>query len=129
MSSYKSPDLTERRNSAAAAKKAMLERHRAALQDPEIEKRRAERTAINEARVARLAEREVAKKLHEAELARQAAEAAERALEAEREAQRLAVLQAAEQAERDAAIEAEKKAERDARYAARKAAKKARRAG
>jgi hypothetical protein len=138
--SYKVPDLQERQSNAIAARKAMLEKFRAAAQDPEVEKRRAARVALHEARLVRIAEREAAKKAHQAEIERQAAEARERALQAERdaaeraakaqrEAEQLAAMLAAEEAERAAALAAEQKAARDARYAARKAAKKVRRRG
>ena len=127
--SYKYPDLQDRLKSSATAKSAMLEKLRAAANDPEREKRDAERMAIAEARAVRLAEREAAKKVQEAELARQAAIAAEAALQAQREAEQLEVVRLAEEADRQVALEAEQKAARDARYAARKAAKKVRRRG
>ena len=57
MSSFRSPDLLERRNNAATVKKAMLEKFRAARQDPALERQRLKRIAVNEARVARPAER------------------------------------------------------------------------
>src|SRR3954469_23241372 len=114
MSSFRSPDLLERRNNAATVKKVMLEKFRATSQDPSVEQQRLKRVAVNEARVARAAERETAKKAREAELAAQA----------EREAEKAEALAKAEAAERGAALAAEQKAERDARYAARKAAKK-----
>src|SRR5664280_31952 len=100
MPHFRSPDVLERRNSAASIKKAMLEKFRAASQDPALEQQRLNRIAVNEARAGRMAEREAAKKLREAEVA-----------------------------ERAVALAAEQKAERDARYAARKAAKKVRRRG
>src|SRR6478736_4846194 len=107
MSSFRSPDLQERRNNAATVKKVMLEKFRATRQDPAFEQQRLKRVAVNEARAARAAEREATKKVRKAELAAQAARAAELA----------------------AALATEQKAERDARYAARKAAKKIRRRG
>jgi hypothetical protein len=129
MSSFKYPDLQTRQSSAAAARKAMLERFRAAAEDPAVAEREAARIAVNHARLARMAEREAAKKAREAELAAQAARAAELALQAEREAEEARARLAAEEAERKVALEAEQKAARDARYAARKAAKKERRRG
>src|ERR1700734_1984894 len=69
MSSFRDPDIQERRSSAAAARKAMLEKYRAASEDPAVAERHAARVAVNEARLARLAEREAAKKVREAELA------------------------------------------------------------
>ena len=129
MSSFSSPDLLERRNNAATVKKVMLEKFRATRQDPAFEQQRLNRIAVNEARVARGAERETAKKAREAGLAAQAARDAELASQAQREAEKAAALAKAEVVERDAALAAEQKAERDARYAARKAAKKIRRRG
>jgi hypothetical protein len=129
MSSYKGPDPQQRQNEAVAAKKAMLEKFRAASEDPAVADRRATRVAVNEARLARMAEREVAKKARMAELAEQAARAAELVLQAEREAEKAEALIAAEKLEREALLETEQKAARDARYAARKAAKKERRRG
>jgi hypothetical protein len=82
MSSFKYPDLSERQSSAAAAKKAMFEKFKAAAQDPTADERRKERAAIHEARLARQAEREAARKQHEAELAAQAAREAELAAQA-----------------------------------------------
>ncbi len=129
MSSFRSPDLLERRNNAATVKKVMLEKFRAARQDPVVEQQSLKIIAVHEARVARAAEREIAKKAREAELAAQAASDAELAAQAQREAERAEALARAEAAERDVALAAEQKAERDARYAARKAAKKIRRRG
>jgi hypothetical protein len=129
MSNFRSPDVLERRNNAAAVKKAMLEKFKAAAQDPALEQQRLNRIAINQARDVRAAEREAARKVQEAEQAKQAALAAERAAQAQREKEAAEALLAAEAAERETAVEAEKKSERDARYAARKAAKKVRRRG
>ena len=77
MSSFRSPDLLERRNDAAAVKEVMLEKFRATRQDPAIEQRRLIRIAVNEARASRVAEREAAKKARDPELAAQAARADE----------------------------------------------------
>jgi hypothetical protein len=129
MSNFRSPDVLERRNNAAIVKKAMLEKFRAASQDPALEEQRLNRIATNEARARRMAERGAAKKVREAELATEAALATERAALAQREADKLEALAAAEKADQAAALAAEQKAERDARYAARKAAKKVRRRG
>ncbi len=84
---------------------------------------------MNEARGARAAEREAAKKVRAAELAVHAAHAAELAAQRQREAGKAEALAKNEAAERDAALAAEQKAARDARYAARKAAIKIRRRG
>jgi uncharacterized protein DUF6481 len=126
---YRTPDLNDRQNAAAAAKKQMLERFRAASQDPSLTEKLAERAKINAAREARMAEREVARKARDAELAAQAAREAELAAQAQREAEQLAALAKEEELQRQMALEAEQKAARDARYAARKAAKKVRRRG
>ena len=63
MSYFQSPDLHERQKNAAAIKKAMLEKFRAASQDPALEQQRLKRIAVNEARDARMAERKAAKKV------------------------------------------------------------------
>ena len=128
--SFRVPDVLERRNNAAAVKKAMLDKFRAVTQDPVlVEQQRLKRSAINEARDARMAEREAARKVREAELAAQAAREAEIAAQAQREREAAEALVKAEEAERALALAAEQKAARDARYAARKAAKKLRRRG
>ena len=108
MTAYKDKDFGERLSTAAAARKATLEKFRAkpGPDDPAVAERRAARQALVVAREARLAEREAARK-------------AEKAREAAREEE--AARQAAEQTDRDVALEAERKAARDARYAARKA--------
>jgi multidrug efflux pump subunit AcrA (membrane-fusion protein) len=129
MSSFGSPGPLERRNNAATVKKAMLEKFRAARLDPAFEQQRLKRITLNEARAARTAEREAAKKARAVELAAQAARAAELAAQAQREAEKAEALAKARAAERDAALVAEQKGERDARYAARKAAKKSGGAG
>ena len=59
--SFKYPDLQERQTAAAAAKKAMLEKFRAAATDPRLAEKAAERIAIDEARKNRMAERAAAK--------------------------------------------------------------------
>jgi len=122
MSAFKENDLKERLNTAAEAKRAMLERFRAkpAADDPAVIEREEARKALAAARETRVAERKTAK---EAEAARLAAEQAEREAQAARQAADAAVREVtlkAEQEERDAALEAERKAARDARYAARK---------
>jgi hypothetical protein len=128
--SFRVPDVLERRNNAAAVKKAMLEKFRAVTQDPVLaEQQRLKRIAINEARAVRMAEREAARKVREAELAAQAAREAEIAAQEQREREAAEALAKAEEAERALALAAEQKAARDARYAARKAAKKLRRRG
>jgi hypothetical protein len=129
MRSYKEPDHHQRQGAGVAAKKAELEKFRAASDDPALADRHAARAAVNKARLLRIAEREAAKVAREAELVAQAAHAAELASQAQREAERMEALIAADEAERQALLEVEQKAARDARYAARKAAKKERRRG
>ena len=126
---FKHPKLEDRRSAADAAKKAMLEKFRAALQDPGREEQRAKRLDIHNARLVRVAERETATKAAQAKLAAQAARESELAAQAVRKAEEASTRVAAEEGERAAARKAEQKAERDARYAARKAAKKVRRRG
>jgi hypothetical protein len=125
------PDLQERLRESTEAKKALLDKFRAAPgpDDPAVAARRAEREAIVAARAARMAEREAARRAREEALAEEARIAAELQAQAEREAAEAAARAAAEEAERAAAEAAAQKAARDARYAARKAAKKARRKG
>lgn len=133
MSQFRSPDAFERRNNAAAVKKAMLEKFRSATQDPDLELKRQQRLAIAEARDARLAkreaEREAERKVRAAEEARLAAIEAERQAKLQKEAEELAALEAADKAAANEALLAEQKAKRDARYAARKAAKKNKKRG
>jgi hypothetical protein len=129
MSGFQYPDYQQRQNTAAIAKQAMLQKFQAASEDPEVVRRHAARVAMNEARLARIAAREVAKRAREAELAEQAARDAELAAQAQREAEEAEARLVAERAEQDILLKAEQKAARDARYAARKAAKKERRKG
>ncbi len=51
---FQNPDLQERQQASAAAKKAMLEKFRAAANDPAIAEKQAARAAIHEARLALL---------------------------------------------------------------------------
>jgi hypothetical protein len=126
---FKYPELQDRQKAAAAAKKALLEKFKAAANDPSIAEKQAARTAINDARLVRAAERETAKKAREAELAAQAAREAERDAQAKREAEEAAARAEREKADAAELLAMQQKAERDARYAARKAAKKERRRG
>ena len=104
--------FADRRDRAAEAKKALLERFgtRPDPNDPAIQARAAQRQAAQEARDKRAAERQVARAAAEQAAAEQAVIDA-----AAREAE------AAAKIERDAAKLIEQKALRDARYAARKA--------
>ena len=126
MARFKDNDISERRETAGAAKKAMLERFRArpAKDDPATLERQAARLATSQAREARVkaraeAERAEAERLAaeqkaaEAEAARLAVEAAERA-----------AIERRAEADRAVALLAEQKAARDARYATRKARKR-----
>src|ERR1700722_15849826 len=98
MSNYKEPDLEERQSTAAEAKKRMLEKFRAVSEDPALAKRQAARVAVNEARLARIAQREAAKRLQEVELAEQTARNAALALQAQQEAEKIEALMSAEKA-------------------------------
>jgi hypothetical protein len=122
MRSFKDKTLSERLADKAAAKQAQLRKmkERPGPDDPAVLARVAERKAIAEARAERaVAKAAAAEQARIEQLAREAAEAAERVLEAQRAEQ--AEL---ERIEQEAAVEAEKKRARDLRYAARKAAKK-----
>ncbi len=119
MSAFKGAGFNDRRDAAANAKKALLEKFKArpAIDDPAMLERQAELKAISDAREVRAAERA---KTKEADLARQRVEE-EAAL---REQERLAAEQEVLRLEglaREEAIKAERKAARDAKYAARKA--------
>ncbi|WP_240476702.1 DUF6481 family protein [Geminicoccus roseus] len=117
----KSVNFSDRANSSAEAKKALLERFRAkaTANDPAAAERQAERVAIARAREARKAERDAAKRELQAQ---QEAEKARR--EAEIEAEKAAAAAEAElEAQRAVELAAAQKAARDARYAARKARK------
>jgi len=129
MSAYKEPAWEQRLSAAEKAKAKMLQKFRAASEDPAVAKRHAARVAVNQARLTRITEREAAKRAEQTRLAEQAARNAELALLAQREAEEKQALMAAERAAREAELEAEQKAARDARYAARKEAKKIRRRG
>jgi hypothetical protein len=112
MSSFQDPNYQQRQSAAAAAKQAMLQKFRAASEDPEVARRHAARVAMNEARLVRMAEREAAKRAREAELTAQAARATELAAQAQREAEEAEALLAAQSAERAILLQAEQKAAR-----------------
>ena len=118
MKGYREKSFGDRMNTAAAARKATLQRVLAkpGADDPAVIEQKAARAAIVAAREVRLAARH-AEKLAAEERERAAAE--ERAIQ-ERKA---AAEKAAQDAIRAAALAAEQKAARDARYAARKARK------
>jgi hypothetical protein len=108
---FRDPTFLDRANASAAAKRALLERHKAAPKpDP------AEAAAANARRLAREAEAAAARE--QANAARKAAAlAAEQAAAAEAQA----AADAAKAAQPKVPTQAELKAARDARYAARKA--------
>jgi hypothetical protein len=118
---FKGSKYEDRRDAAAEAKKALIERFKARppADDPAVLARAAERKAIQEAREIRAAERA---RLKAEDDARRALEDTAR-LAAEAAAAEEAEKRAAELAARDEAIRAERKAARDAKYAARKARK------
>jgi hypothetical protein len=116
MAGFKQPDFIERQETAAKARKVVLEKFRAKIADPALAKRLT-------ARAARAAE---IKTTREIERAEKKAREAERARQAERDAAIEAERAKAESAERERASQAEQKAARDARYAARKSRSKRR---
>ena len=83
LTAYKDKDFGERLSTAAAARKATLERFRAkpGPDDPAVAERRAARQALVVAREARLAEREAARKVEKAREAAREEEAARQAAE------------------------------------------------
>jgi Family of unknown function (DUF6481) len=113
MSGFKQPDLVERQDTAAKAKKMALEKFRASAANPALAERQTARTATAKARRA-------ARSVREMEKVEKKARDAERVEQAEREAGIQAAHAAAESARREVALQAEQKAARDARYAARK---------
>jgi len=115
MKAYKEKNLTERMQTSAQAKQALLEKFKArpGPDDPAVKARQAERQAISAAREKRAREREAQRLRDEQELAaRKEREEAEKAAAKERELQEFIEL------------EAQQKALRDAKYAARKKRKK-----
>ena len=117
MTGFKQPDLIERQEAAAKAKKAALEKFRAKAADPAL----AERL---QARTVGAAERKALATIRDAERAEKKARDAERAQQAARDAAAAAEREAAERAQREEKLQAEQKAARDDRYAARKARSK-----
>lgn len=118
---FKGSKYEDRREAAADAKKALIERFKARppADDPAVLARAAERKAIQEAREIRTVERA---RLKAEDDVRRAMEDTARHV-AEAAAAEEAATRAAEQTARDEAIRAERKAARDAKYAARKARK------
>jgi hypothetical protein len=119
MSGFKQPNLVERQEAAAKAKKAALEKFRAKAADPALAERLTARTTS-------AADRKAVKNTRDIEKAEKKAQDAERAQQAERDAAMQAERAKAESAQRELALEAERKAARDARYAARKSRSKRR---
>ena len=121
MALAKGKDFNDRRDDAAKARQAMLERFKArpAPDDPGIVAKLAERRAVAEAREQRRAEREAIRKAEEERIA--AEKLAAEIAELER-----AELEAARKAEEEAELLASQKAARDLRYANRKIKKKKR---
>ena len=120
MAGFREKSFHERRSMAVDAKQAAFKsfKERSSPENPEFQKRLAERKAIADARdERRLARSAEQKRLAAEEAARKAAEEAERVAREAREAE--------EEAQREVELAAQRKAERDARYAARKARKKA----
>ena len=132
MANFKnSPGIAERMNTAAAAKKALIEKSRSVKvdpTDPAFVERQAARQATALARAERQGASKVAKAQAAAEL-RATKEAAEAVALSEKEAAEAVALSEKEKllaekvltTEQIHAIEAERKAARDAKYAARKA--------
>jgi hypothetical protein len=117
MAGFKNPDLHERQEAAAKAKKAALQKFLAKAADPALAERLTARTAD-------AADRRAVKTVRDAEKAETKARNAESALKAERDAALQAERDKAERAQRELALQAEQKAARDARYAARKSKSK-----
>jgi hypothetical protein len=117
MAGFKNPNLLERQEAAAKAKKAALQKFLAKAADPALAERLTARTAD-------AVERRAVRTVRDAEKAETKARDAERALKAERDAALQAERDKAERAQRELALQAEQKAARDARYAARKSKSK-----
>ena len=119
MSIFKETSVADRLNTAAAAKRAMLEKFKARvkLDDPVVQARIAERAAVARAREERIAERTAQKEAERIARAAEAKRLEEERIAAEKEARRI-------EGEQALALLAEQKAARDARYAARKSRRK-----
>jgi len=113
MAGFKDLNFIERRNAAANAKKAALEKFRANAADPAA----AERQKV---RAASATDRAKAKRVRDIEKAERKDRDAKLAIEAKHAAAALAERTLAETTKRELALEIERKAARDARYAARK---------
>lgn len=129
MTFHKGHDLHDRQRNASAAKTSIIEKFKLAANDPGAAERAAARKVIADARAVRMAEREAARKIRQAEMAEEARKAEAAAAELRAQAEQAEVQIKLDLAERESALLVEQKAARDARYAARKAAKKERRKG
>src|SRR5580692_3174827 len=106
MAGFKNPNLLERQEAAAKAKKAALERFLAKATDPALAERLTARTAS-------AADRRAVKNVRETEKAEKKARDAERAQQAERDTAIQAARSKAESAKREVALQAERKTARD----------------
>ena len=113
MAGFKNPNLLERQEAAAKARKAALQKFLAKAADPALAERLTARTAD-------AVDRRAVKQARDAEKAAKKARDAELKQQAERDAAIEAERVKAESAKRELALEAERKAARDARYSARK---------
>jgi hypothetical protein len=120
MIGFRDPNFIERQNAATNAKKAALERFRAAAADPAFAERQKARTAS-------AANRAEGKRVREIEKAERKARDAKLATDAKNEAASQAARTLIEKANRELASQTERKTARDARYAARKSKSKGRR--
>ena len=119
MGGSKDPDFVERRNAAANAKKAAVEKFRANAADPAFAERQMARTTS-------AAGRAVARRSREIEKAETKVRDAELAAKAKRDGDAQAERALAEKASAEIVVQTERKAARDSRYAARKARSKRR---
>lgn len=113
MTGFRDLNFIERRNAATNAKKAALERFRAAAADPAFAERQKARTAS-------AADRAEGKRVREIEKAERKA----RDTHAKNEAVSQAARTLTEKANRELALQIERKTARDARYAGRKSRSK-----
>jgi uncharacterized protein DUF6481 len=123
MPAFKDNDLSERREAAAAAKRATLERFRAKKDDPATAERMASRVAAARARDSKLKARKAAAELEAERLTADQKIREEQATQLETAEVERATVERRAEGERVAALLAEQKAARDSRYAARKARK------
>jgi len=122
MRGFRDENLADRRDKAAKAKQAQLEKVRAMARDnaPGRAERGAARAAVSLAREARLALRVAEKQAAAGREAREKAAAEAARIEAETLSASALKKEKADHAAREIALNAERKAARDERYAARK---------